>query len=131
MKTESFFAPLVRGVLLEKTHCPWMVVFSADGKGGESADLAITAEAGDEKVAGKNIVLAFTESKYNKENKIPLRIKISSNGTIISTILLPVIQVLKRSARENRRKLGISRILSLQAGEIKKTRITPLPAQQW
>ncbi|AEF82330.1 SDR family NAD(P)-dependent oxidoreductase [Leadbettera azotonutricia] len=81
MKTETFFVPLIRGIFLEKARCPWMVVFSADGKGGESAELAISVEAGDEKAVGKKFALAFSESKFFKENKIPLRVKISSNGT--------------------------------------------------
>jgi sorbitol-6-phosphate 2-dehydrogenase len=81
MKTEAFFAPLIRGAIMEKTRCPWIVQYCADGQGGENEELFLSAADGDEKAAAEKISAAFNESKFTKENKAPLRVRIDCKGT--------------------------------------------------
>jgi sorbitol-6-phosphate 2-dehydrogenase len=80
MRNEVFFAPLLRGAIIERTRCPWTVSFSADGKGGEAAGFAFSAEAGDEKAATARVATAFAESELFKNNKVPLRINVTCGG---------------------------------------------------
>jgi len=80
MKTETFFAPLIRGVIMEKVRGPWLVSYSAEGKGAADGELFLTAEDGDEKAAAEKIAVAFNESKFFKGNKIPIRVRIICNG---------------------------------------------------
>jgi sorbitol-6-phosphate 2-dehydrogenase len=82
MRNEVFFAPLLRGAIIERTRCPWTVSFSADGKGGETAEFAFSAEAGDEQAAAAQIAAAFDGSELFKNGKVPLRINLSCNGGV-------------------------------------------------
>ncbi|MDR1863700.1 MAG: SDR family NAD(P)-dependent oxidoreductase [Treponema sp.] len=80
VKTEALLAPLIRGAIMEKTRCPWVVSFVPGGEGGGAGELSLDLEAEDEKTGAEKITAAFWESAFFKENKIPLRIRVNCNG---------------------------------------------------
>jgi sorbitol-6-phosphate 2-dehydrogenase len=90
MKPEAFFAPLVRGMIIDKTGGPWTVAYEtsgfAAGKADDAADFAVSLDyagngnAGDEKAAAEQLGAAFAASGFARENKIPARVKITSGG---------------------------------------------------
>ena len=80
MRNEVFFAPFLRGAIIERAHCPWTVSFSADGRGGETAELTVSAEAGDEKAAAAQAAAAFAGGEFIKNGKVPLRIRVKCGG---------------------------------------------------
>ena len=50
---EAFFAPLVRGLIIEKTGGPWTVAYEAGA--GAAADFTVDLEAAGEKAAAENL----------------------------------------------------------------------------
>jgi sorbitol-6-phosphate 2-dehydrogenase len=104
MRNEVFFAPLLRGAIIERTRCPWTVSFRADGKGGETAELAVSAEAGDENAAAAQIAAAFAGSEFVKNDQVPLRIRVKCGGTDYVYLAGPdypgVEKVLQREQKE-------------------------------
>jgi sorbitol-6-phosphate 2-dehydrogenase len=88
MKTEALFAPLIRGAIMEKARCPWIVSFAPGGEGGGAGELSLSLQAGDEKAAEK-ITAAFGESGFFKEATIPLRVRLECDGTAYSYITAP------------------------------------------
>jgi sorbitol-6-phosphate 2-dehydrogenase len=77
MKPEAFFAPLIRGLFIEKTGGPWTAAFEG---GAGPADLSAALEPGDEKAAAEKLAAAYAESGLARENRIPPRVKITSGG---------------------------------------------------
>jgi sorbitol-6-phosphate 2-dehydrogenase len=77
MKPEGFFAPLVRGVIIENTGVPWTAAYEA---GGGAADFTVSLDSGCEKTAAEQLGTAFAASAFAKERKIPLRVKVTSGG---------------------------------------------------
>ncbi|MDR1637490.1 MAG: SDR family NAD(P)-dependent oxidoreductase, partial [Treponema sp.] len=106
MKEEAFFAPLLRGLLIEKTGGPWTVAWDtgsppagpasdpavnpSSGPSSDAAELAVelgSIELGPaglnstgEKAVAAKLAAVFAASPFARENKIPLRVKISSGG---------------------------------------------------
>jgi sorbitol-6-phosphate 2-dehydrogenase len=93
MKTEAFFAPLVRGLLIEKSGGPWIAAYDAGASAGTSAEAAVKASSGKgaelaatldpaagEEAAAAELASAFSAGPFAGENKIPLRVRVSSGG---------------------------------------------------
>jgi sorbitol-6-phosphate 2-dehydrogenase len=85
MRNEVFFAPLLRGAIIERTRCPWTVGFSADGTGGGAGEFTVNVEAAaseprDEQGAAAQIAGALAESEWFKNGEVPLRIRLRCGG---------------------------------------------------
>ncbi|MDR0400282.1 MAG: SDR family NAD(P)-dependent oxidoreductase [Treponema sp.] len=81
MKNEVFFAPLLRGALIEKTGGPWIAAYEAGSAGpalDPAAELSLALEPGDEKAAAEKLAAALSAAPF--AGKIPLRVKISGGG---------------------------------------------------
>jgi sorbitol-6-phosphate 2-dehydrogenase len=89
MKNEAFFAPLVRGMLIERAGGPWIAVWdTGSAPGGASAgpaldpaaELAVELDSSGEEAAAAKLAAAFAASVFAEKNKIPLGVRISSGG---------------------------------------------------
>jgi sorbitol-6-phosphate 2-dehydrogenase len=65
-------------MIIEKTGGPWTVAYEAGA--GTAADFVVELEADGEKTAAGQLGAAFAAGGFAVENKIPLRVKISSGG---------------------------------------------------
>lgn len=104
MKTEALFAPLIRGAIMEKARCPWIVSFAAGGEGGGAGELSLSLRAGDEKAAAEKITAAFGGSGFFKEDTIPLRVRLECGGIFYSYVTAPcregIEKILRGEAKE-------------------------------
>jgi sorbitol-6-phosphate 2-dehydrogenase len=89
MKTEALFAPLIRGAIMEKARCPWLVSCVSGGEGGGAGELSVSLPAGDEKGAAETITAAFGESGFFREDAIPLRVRLERGGNVYRYITAP------------------------------------------
>jgi sorbitol-6-phosphate 2-dehydrogenase len=97
VRDEAFFAPLLRGALIERSGGPWIVSWEApSAPGGASAgpapkpaagppddpaaELALELDPGDEQAAAAKLAAALAAGVFGEGNRIPLRVKISSGG---------------------------------------------------
>jgi sorbitol-6-phosphate 2-dehydrogenase len=92
MKDEVFFAPLLRGAIIEGTGCPWTVSFSPEERGGEAGEFVVNIEGagpgsapasgpGAEQGAAAQIAGAFAASGWFKNGKVPPRIRLRCGGS--------------------------------------------------
>jgi sorbitol-6-phosphate 2-dehydrogenase len=95
MNKTAFFAPILRGAFIEKTHRPW-IIRPAD-TGGGTMELSITVTAGER--AAEEISTAFEASSFVKEHTLPLRINIHSEGAEYRYVCAPDFSGIERILR--------------------------------
>jgi sorbitol-6-phosphate 2-dehydrogenase len=86
MKNEAFFAPLLRGALIERAGGPWIVSpdtgtpYGASGPSPDpAAELALELDPGDERAVAEKLAAALAAGVF-AGNKLPLRVRISGGG---------------------------------------------------
>jgi sorbitol-6-phosphate 2-dehydrogenase len=90
MKTEALLAPLIRGTIMEKTRCPWIVSFVPGGEDGGVGELSLSLQSwNEEKAAAEEITGAFGESVFFKEDTIPLRVRLECDGAVYNYVTAP------------------------------------------
>ncbi|MDR0997837.1 MAG: short-chain dehydrogenase, partial [Treponema sp.] len=112
MRNEVFFAPLLRGTLIEQSGCPWVVAYDA-GEGPAGASLSLALDPGDEKTAAEKLAAGFADAfsagsvpgSFVKENK-PGRVKISSGGKDYYYLCAPDYEGIDRLKKGERTETG-------------------------
>ncbi|MDR2135298.1 MAG: SDR family NAD(P)-dependent oxidoreductase [Treponema sp.] len=111
MKPEAFFAPLIRGAIIEQTGGPWTVAYETGGKadggaadrtGGSAVCIDYAGDAGDEQAAAEQIRAAFAASGSARNNKIPTRVKITSGGNSYVYLTAPDYAGIDRARSDSR-----------------------------
>jgi sorbitol-6-phosphate 2-dehydrogenase len=82
VKDEAFFAPLVRGALIERAKGPWIAAWDAGTAPAldPAAELAVELDSTGEEAGAARLAAAFAASAFAEGNRIPLRVRISSGG---------------------------------------------------